>query len=67
MSMVSISLTLAIRVVLVFLFLPFSALDKVLDFRNAVAQAQEAVPNKAAGTALIPGRFICRSVYVVGR
>lgn len=53
MSMVSISLTLAIRVVLVFLFLPFSALDKVLDFRSAVAQAQEAVPNKAAGTALI--------------
>ena len=45
MSVVSISLTLAIRVVLVFLFLPFSALDKVLNFRSAVAQAQEAVPN----------------------
>jgi putative oxidoreductase len=50
---VSISLALAIRVVLVLLFLPFSALDKVLDFRSAVAQAQEAVPNKAAATALI--------------
>src|SRR5712675_1328296 len=37
MSMVSISLTLAIRVVLVFLFLPFSALDKVLDFRTSAA------------------------------
>jgi hypothetical protein len=53
MSTVSISLALAIRVVLVLLFLPFSALDKVLDFRTAVAQAQEAVPNKAAATALI--------------
>jgi hypothetical protein len=29
------------------LFLPFSALDKVLDFRSAVAQAREEVPNKA--------------------
>jgi len=53
MSVVSISLTLAIRVVLVFLFLPFSALDKVLDFRGAMAQAQEAVSNKTAATALI--------------
>jgi putative oxidoreductase len=53
MSTVSISLALAIRVVLVLLFLPFSALDKVLDFRSAVAQAREAVPNEAAATALI--------------
>jgi len=53
MSTVSISLALAIRVVLVLLFLPFSALDKVLDFRSAVAQAQKAVPNKVAATALI--------------
>ena len=52
MSTLSIGLVLAIRVVLVLLFL-FSALDKVLDFRNAVAQAQEAVSNKAAATALI--------------
>ena len=53
MSTLSIGLVLAIRVVLVLLFLPFSALDKVLDFRNAVAQAQEALSNKAAATALI--------------
>ena len=53
MSTLSIGLALAIRVVLVLLFLPFSALDKVLDFRSAVAQAQEAVPNKAVATALI--------------
>ena len=52
MSTLSIGLVLAIRIVLVLLFL-FSALDKVLDFRNALAQAQEAVSNKAAATALI--------------
>ena len=55
MSTVSISLALAIRVILVLLFLPFSALDKVLDFRSTVAQAQDAVPNKAAATVLILG------------
>ena len=49
----SIGLALAIRIVLVLLFLPFSALDKVLDFRGAVAQAQEAVSSKAVATALI--------------
>src|SRR5215831_3010439 len=53
MVTISITLALAIRVVLVLLFLPFSALDKVLDFRSAVAQAQEAVQNKAAASALI--------------
>jgi putative oxidoreductase len=53
MSMLSIGLALAIRAVLVLLFLPFSALDKALDFRSAVAQAQEAMPNKAVATALI--------------
>ena len=42
----SIGLALAIRIVLVLRFLPFSALDKVLDFRGAVAQAQEAVSSK---------------------
>jgi len=40
-------------VVLVILFLPFSALDKVLDFRSAVAQAEEALPNKVGATGLI--------------
>lgn len=53
MVTISVSLALAVRVVLVFLFLPFSALDKVLDFRSAVAQAQEAVRNKAAASVLI--------------
>lgn len=35
------AVTLAVRCVLVILFLPFSALDKILAFRGAVTQAQE--------------------------
>lgn len=59
MSTLSIALTAAIRIVLVLLFLPFSALDKVLDFRSAVAQAREALPNRAAATGLIlAGLFV---------
>ena len=53
MSALSVGLALAIRVVLVLLFLPFSALDKTFDFRGAVAQAQEALPNKAGATGVI--------------
>src|SRR6516225_11067425 len=53
MSALSIGLALAIRVVLVLLFLPFSALDKVLDFRSALAQAEEALPSKVGATGLI--------------
>ena len=53
MSTLSISLALSIRIVLVLLFLPFSALDKVLDFRGAVAQAREAISNTAVATGLI--------------
>jgi len=59
MTTLSIGLTLAIRVFLVLLFLPFSALDKVLDFPTAVAQAREAVSNRSAATALIlAGLFV---------
>jgi putative oxidoreductase len=41
------------RALLVLLFLPFSALDKILNFRQAVGQASEAVPSRALATALI--------------
>jgi putative oxidoreductase len=53
MATLSIGLIAAIRVFLILLFLPFSALDKVLNFRGAVAQASEAVPNKTGAAALI--------------
>ena len=59
MIMLSIGLTAAIRIVLVLLFLPFSALDKLLNFRGAVAQAREAAPNTAVATGLIAvGLFV---------
>jgi putative oxidoreductase len=51
--MLNIGVAAAIRIVLVLLFLPFSALDKVLNFRSAVAQAREAVPNTTVAMGLI--------------
>ena len=44
---------LAVRYLLVMLFFPFSALDKILNFGGAVKQAQEAVPGKAAATMML--------------
>ena len=59
MSTFAIAITLASRILLVLLFLPFSALDKLLDFRTAVAQAKEAASNKAVATSLIlAGLFV---------
>jgi putative oxidoreductase len=63
MSMLSISLALSIRIVLVLLFLPFSALDKILNFRGAVAQAQQAVSNTAVATGLIVAG-LCVEVFM---
>ena len=51
--MLNVGIAAAIRIVLVLLFLPFSALDKVLNFRSAVAQAREAVPNTTVAMGLI--------------
>jgi len=53
MTLLSIGLTAAIRIVLVLLFLPFSALDKILNFRGAVAQAREVAPNVSFAAGLI--------------
>jgi putative oxidoreductase len=59
MATLSIAVALAIRVVLVLLFFPFSALDKVLNFHGALNQAREAVSDRAAATALIgAGLFV---------
>jgi putative oxidoreductase len=46
-------LTVAVRYLLVVLFLPFSALDKILNFNGAVGQAEEQVPVRAVAVALI--------------
>jgi putative oxidoreductase len=53
MMTLSIGLAAAIRISLVLLFLPFSALDKLLNFRGAVGQALEVAPNVAVATGLI--------------
>jgi putative oxidoreductase len=53
MAILSIVAALAARLLLVMLFLPFSALDKVLNFRQAVDQAAEAAPGRSLATVLI--------------
>jgi putative oxidoreductase len=53
MMTLSMVLTAAIRIVLVLLFLPFSALDKVANFKGAVSQAREVVPNREFAIGLI--------------
>jgi putative oxidoreductase len=53
MIMLNVGIAAAIRIVLVLLFLPFSALDKVLNFRSAVAQAREAATNTTVAVGLI--------------
>ena len=53
MAILSIVAVLAARLLLVMLFLPFSALDKVLNFRPAVDQAAEAAPSRSLATFLI--------------
>jgi putative oxidoreductase len=55
----SIALTIAIRYLLVILFFPFSALDKSLNFRGALAQAKEMIPDERAARAVIlAGLFV---------
>ena len=49
----SFAIAIAVRYLLVVLFFPFSALDKILNFRGAVAQAQQVLPAQAAATLLI--------------
>jgi putative oxidoreductase len=50
--------TFAVRYLLVMLFLPFSALDKILNFRGAVAQAAEIAPRGAAVLLILAGLFV---------
>jgi putative oxidoreductase len=59
MMTLSIGIAAAIRLGMVLLFLPFSALDKILNFRGAVGQAREAVTNPRVATGLIiAGLFV---------
>jgi len=46
MSLLSVAVAFAARALLVMLFLPFSALDKILNFEPAIGQAAEAIPSR---------------------
>lgn len=46
MLILSVASSILARVLLIVLFLPFSALDKVLNFKAAVGQASEAIPSR---------------------
>jgi putative oxidoreductase len=52
-------ITLIVRCVLVLLFLPFSALDKILGFDHAVKQAQSLIkPRSVAVAMILSGLFV---------
>src|SRR5579864_8545467 len=53
MALLSMVAAFAARTLLVLLFLPFSALDKILNFKQAVDQAAEAAPSRSLATVLI--------------
>ena len=46
-------ITLVARYLLVVLFFPFSALDKIINFKGAVGQARQAIASNGAATGLI--------------
>jgi len=56
--MISVLIEFAIRCLLVGLFLPFSALDKLLNFKLAVGQASQAIPNRMFASLLIACGFL---------
>src|SRR5436190_6117676 len=59
-------LTFLARLSLVLLFLPFSALDKLLNHRLAIAQAAEATPNRTIARGLIIVGFLVEVVMSLG-
>ena len=48
----------AVRCLLVALFLPFSALDKIMNFEMAVSQARQAIPHRGLAVIAIVGGFL---------
>ena len=62
----SILVEFAVRYLLVMLFFPFSALDKILNFRGAVGQAREIAPSEGAATLLILAGLFVEIVMPLG-
>ena len=61
--------TLAVRYLLVMLFFPFSLLDKVLNFKGAVGQAEEIAPHGVAVLLILVGlgvELLCPLAILTG-
>jgi putative oxidoreductase len=61
--MLAVLVAFAVRCLLVGLFLPFSALDKVLNYRAAIEQASQAIPNRVIASLLVVGG-LCIEVFM---
>jgi putative oxidoreductase len=62
----SFAITLVLRYLVVMLFLPFSALDKILNFNAAVAQARESIPSDAAARLAIVAALCIEIIIPLG-
>jgi putative oxidoreductase len=62
----SFAITLVLRYLVVMLFLPFSALDKILNFNAAVAQARESIPSDAAARLAIVAALCVEIIMPLG-
>jgi putative oxidoreductase len=62
----SFAVTLALRYLLVMLFLPFSAIDKILNFNGAAAQAREAIPSDRAARLAIVAALCIEIIMPLG-
>jgi putative oxidoreductase len=62
----SFAVTLALRYLLVMLFLPFSALDKILNFHGAVNQARESIPSHSAAKLAIVAALCIEIIMPLG-
>lgn len=66
MMTLSLVIAVGVRCLLVMLFLPFSALDKILNFRGAVGQASEVAPRRGIAVALILAGLFVEVVMSIG-
>lgn len=66
MTFFALLVTLLSRLLLVALFLPFSALDKVIDFPGAVAQAEEDVGSQRVALAMIVAALFVEVIMSLG-
>ena len=66
MTILSLIIVLGVRCLLVVLFLPFSALDKIVNFSGAVEQARAIAPTAAMARALICAGLFVEVVMSLG-